>query len=111
MNVVDGEPLILHKAVKVKAEGAAVDHKVLGPLVEGHQNERLAILKNAVNEKRDRQHGFAATRTAADQGRAPARQSAAGQLVEAGDAARNFSQNADNWARDLSNQYIGTAWT
>ena len=89
-DVIHGQLLAADQLLEIEAEGGDVLGQVLGRLLEGHEDARLAVLADAVDDELHRQERLAAAGPAADQRGPPARQAAVRDLVQPADAGRAF---------------------
>lgn len=90
MHVIDRELALAHEFAEIEIERRGIYHQLVPGFLERDEHPRLAILANAVDEKLDREHRFAASGTAADERRSSARESAKRYFVEPGDSGRRL---------------------
>jgi hypothetical protein len=91
--MVELDQLLLRQALDVEAEGAEVLTQLLARLLEGHEHARLAKVSSPAEEKLDAHEGHPATGAAAHQSRPSAGQTAAGDLIQSGDAREALRHN------------------
>ena len=91
LDVVDDQHSLRAQPVEVPAQGRDVGRQLLGRLLEGQEDARLAH-RRTPDEELDAQQRLAAPGPAGDEGRPPPGQAARGDLVEAGDAGRAVRQ-------------------
>jgi hypothetical protein len=91
-DVVDQQLPARDELFEIEAERADVLDQLLGGLLERHEHAGLAELGRPAHQQLHREQRLAAAGAAAHQRRPAARQAAAGDLVEAGDAGRGLGK-------------------
>jgi len=94
--VIDDDPLGGGQSLEIETERGYILLEILGPLLERHEDARLAVVDRASDEKFYREERFSTAWPTADEGRAPSRQATSGELVEAAYARRALGQGAPN---------------
>jgi len=74
--------------LNIETQGGDVRRDVAGSFLKSHQYAGLVEFCSAANKKFDTEHGFTATGSAADDGRAALWQTAAADLVKTWDSGR-----------------------
>ena len=87
------ELLLLLKRAQVPAEGLGVCRHAARILLKGDKDARCAVAQGAADQHLQREDRFSAPRAAHQQRRAPPRQAAAGDVVEALDAGGDFLED------------------
>src|SRR4030095_10770309 len=82
IDVIDQEFVLADQLLQVDAEGADVPGQVTGRLLKGHEDTVLTELGHAANEELRREQSLSATRAAAHERGAAARQAAAGDFLQ-----------------------------
>lgn len=97
VDVVDDELAVRLELGEVEAQRRDVGREIRNGLLEGDEDAALAKLDAAAHEELHREQRLAAAGRAADERRAPTRQSPAGDLVEAADSRRRLGQRLQAW--------------
>ncbi len=81
-------------------EACGIGHDALRGLLESDEDARLLARARAMHQELQREHGLAGARPAHQQRGAAARQAAAGDFIETGDAGRRLGRRFHEWRSD-----------
>jgi hypothetical protein len=81
-NMINRQHAAADEIVEIEIRRSAVYGQLVFRLFESDEDARFRVVPGAVVEKFDAEHGLAASRSAADQSRTPARQTAKSNFVE-----------------------------
>jgi hypothetical protein len=109
---VEKEELLPLQRGEVPAEGGGVGDDLARVLLEGDEDRRLVVVAGAVHQRLEREDRLAGTRSADDERRATARQTAVRDLVEPRDPGLRLLDRAALHARSVARHYRvrGNRW-
>ena len=89
-DMIHGDQAAFFEVGQIEAKRGDIGAQIGDPLVEGNKHAGFVVVEGAFDQKGRRQQGLAAAGAAADQRRPTGRQAAAGEFIQAFDAARSF---------------------